>query len=244
MITPGEIAKKTMTPAKRATAYNDFFAFYVGRPISYILTIPFLYTGISPNTISLISMIPVVIGFILFCVARTKSVLIIGWLMFFLWNLLDGVDGNVARYKKQFSKLGSVYDAMSGYLAMLLSFFAVGVGAAHFGGVLDGLNINKEMYIILGSLAGAFMIFPRLVMHKAISTLMDVDAVNDVKDKSSFSTAKVIALNLESVAGGAQVFMLLSVIANIMDLYTVCYFFLNTLIMIVSLHSILKENKS
>ena len=44
MITPKEIEEKTMTPAKRAMAHNDYFAFYIGRPISYLLTIPFLLT--------------------------------------------------------------------------------------------------------------------------------------------------------------------------------------------------------
>ena len=108
MITPKDIENKTMSPEKRKSAKNDYFAFYIGRPLSYILTIPFLYTSISPNTVSLISIIPIIVGFVLMCIGSTKKVLIVGWLMFFLWNLLDGVDGNIARYKKQFSKMGSV----------------------------------------------------------------------------------------------------------------------------------------
>lgn len=102
MITPKQIADKTMSSEKRASAKNDIFAFYIGRPISYVLTIPFLYTKIRPNTISLISIIPQIIGFVLFYLAENKKMLVIAWLMFFLWNLLDGVDGNVARYKKNF----------------------------------------------------------------------------------------------------------------------------------------------
>ena len=54
MITVKDIADKSMTPEKRAMARNDLFAFYIGRPLSYVLTIPFLYTGLSPNTISII----------------------------------------------------------------------------------------------------------------------------------------------------------------------------------------------
>ena len=42
MITPKDIENKTMSPEKRKSAKNDYFAFYVGRPLSYILTIPFL----------------------------------------------------------------------------------------------------------------------------------------------------------------------------------------------------------
>ena len=43
MITPKEIEQKTMSPEKRKSAKNDYFAFYIGRPLTYVLTIPFLY---------------------------------------------------------------------------------------------------------------------------------------------------------------------------------------------------------
>ncbi len=162
MITPKDIENKTMSPEKRKSAKNDYFAFYVGRPLSYILTIPFLYTNISPNAVSLISIIPIIIGFALMCIGNTRAVLIVGWLMFFLWNLLDGVDGNIARYKRQFSKMGSVYDAMSGYIAMVLSFFGWGVAAAHNPGLFQNIvQLPLDSYIVPGALSGIFVIFPR-----------------------------------------------------------------------------------
>ena len=242
MITVKEIANKTMNSEKKAMAKNDYFAFYVGRPISYVFTIPFLYSGLTPNIISLLSIIPLIIGFVIFCFSTMKSSLVIGWIMFFLWNILDGVDGNVARYKKQFSKIGSVYDAMSGYLAMVLTFFSMGIASAHFVGIVDSfVKVDKNIYIILGALSGIFVFFPRLVLHKAISTMMNTEYVKSIKNKNEFSVVKIIALNLGSVTGGAQVFMLISIILNIMDLYTVGYFIFNLLIMIVSIYSILKN---
>lgn len=244
MITPKEIAGKTMTPEKRAMAHKDYFAFYIGRPLSYVLSIPFLYFTLSPNAISILSMVPLAVGFLIFCFAHTKGVLVIGWLLFFLWNLLDGVDGNVARYKKQFSRMGSVYDAMGGYLAMVITFFSVGIAAGRFPGLITGLiRTGGETYIILGALSGIFMIFPRLIMHKAISTLMDAELVNDVKDKANFGCVKTFALNMGSVTGGAQMLMLAAILFNGMDLYTVCYFVFNGLIMLVSLKFILREEE-
>ena len=239
MITPRDIENKTMDFEKRKSAKNDYFAFYVGRPLSYILTIPFLYMGISPNLISLISIIPIMIGFILMYIGNTKIMLIVGWLMFFLWNLLDGVDGNTARYKKQFSKMGSVYDAMSGYIAMVLSFFGLGAAAAHNPGVFqDIIKLPLDLYIMLGALSGIFVIFPRFIMHKAITTLGNQSAMKSVKDKSEYGFAKLIALNLTSIAGFGQVLMLLAVIFNIMDLFTIGYFILNFMVMIISLKNI------
>ena len=239
MITPKEIEKKTMSQEKRKSAKNDYFAFYVGRPLSYILTIPFLYTNISPNTVSLISIIPIIVGFALMCAGSKKPLLIAGWMMFFLWNLLDGVDGNIARYKKHFSKMGSVYDAMSGYIAMVLSFFGWGVAAAHNPGLFQNIiRLPLDFYIILGALSGIFVIFPRLIMHKAITTLDDQDSMKSVKDKSEYGFVKLMALNLTSIAGFVQVLMLVAVVFNIMDLFTIGYFILNFMFMVVSLKNI------
>ncbi len=239
MITPKEIEQKTMSPEKRKSAKNDLFAFYVGRPLSYVLTIPFLYTKISPNIVSILSIIPTIIGFILMCFGKRKVILIIGWLMFFLWNLLDGVDGNIARYKKEFSLMGSVYDAMSGYIAMVLSFFGWGVAASHNVGIFQKVfQLPLESYIILGALSAIFVIFPRLIMHKAITTIGDNEAMKSVKDKSEYGIIKLIALNLTSIAGFVQILMLIAIIFNIMDLFTVGYFVLNFMVMLISLKNI------
>lgn len=239
MITPRDIENKSMSPEKRKSAKNDYFAFYIGRPLSYIVTIPFLYTNISPNTVSLISVIPIIVGFVLMCIGSTNAVLIVGWLMFFLWNLLDGVDGNIARYKKQFSTMGSVYDAMSGYIAMVLSFFGWGVAAAHNPGLFQSIvQLPPDFYIILGALSGIFVIFPRFIMHKAITTLGDQGSMKTVKDKSGYGFVKLVALNLTSIAGFVQVLMLIAVVFNIMDLFTIGYFVLNFMVMVVSIKSI------
>ena len=64
MITPRDIERKTMTEAKRKEAHKSWFAFYIGRPISYCLTIPLLYTDISPNTITFISILFAISGFL------------------------------------------------------------------------------------------------------------------------------------------------------------------------------------
>ena len=192
MITPKEIADKTMSPEKRKAAKNDYFAFYIGRPLSYVLTIPFLYTNISPNAVSLISIVPIIIGFVIMCLARSTGMLCLGW----------------------------------------------GVAAAHNTGILGFLNMPSDIYIILGALSGIFVIFPRFIMHKAITTLGDETALAGVKDKSQYSIVKLIALNLTSIAGFVQVLMLIAILINALDLFTLGYFVLNLLVCIVSLKSV------
>lgn len=240
MITPKKIADITMTPKKRKDSKNNYFAFYIGRPLSYILTIPFLYTNIAPNTVSVLSVIPSVVGFLLMGLGENVDTLLLGWVCFFLWNLLDGVDGNIARYKKLSSPIGSVYDAMGGYAATVLSFFAWGWAASHKNGIIaDIIFIPPEFYIVIGALSGIFTLFPRLIMHRAITSLKNEKALSGLMDKSEYGIVKTIALNITSTSGFLQVFMLVSIIFNAMDLFTLSYCAINFLIMAVALKNIL-----
>ncbi|CZD60230.1 WciO [Streptococcus pneumoniae] len=228
-----DIERKTMSPAKKAMAKNDYFAFYVGRPLSYLLTVPFLKTNITPNQISYLSIIPLIVGFIIMIFTTDFVVLLLAWFLFFLWNLLDGVDGNLARYREQYSKDGSVVDAMAGYVAMVLTYFGAGIVAAH-------LN-DSDIYIILGALSGISLIFPRLVMHKYINTVTQDESVSSIKDKSDFNTIKILALNMTSITGIPQVLLLLTILINQWVLFTLVYFTINFLLMIFSLYSLFKK---
>ncbi len=228
-----DIERKTMSPAKKAMAKNDYFAFYVGRPLSYLLTVPFVKTNITPNQISYLSIIPLIVGFIIMIFTTDFVVLLLAWFLFFLWNLLDGVDGNLARYREQYSKDGSVVDAMTGYVAMVLTYFGAGIVAAH-------LN-DSDIYIILGALSGISLIFPRLVMHKYINTVAQDESVSSIKDKSDFNTIKILALNMTSITGIPQVLLLLTILTNQWVLFTLVYFTINFLLMIFSLYSLFKK---
>lgn len=240
MITPKEIEKKTMSPEKREKAKKDIFAFYIGRPITYALTIPFLYTNISPNTVSYLSFIPAISGFILLSVGHSVWLLVLGWFCFFAWSMLDGIDGNIARYKKQFSKIGDTLDAAAGYFAMALIFFGAGVAAAHnIGPIGKNIRIPSEIYIILGGLSGLSTVLPRLIMHKSISSTGEAD-MGGVQDRTHYGLAKTIALNITSIPGLVQILLLVSILIHTLDLYTIGYFFINLLVMVYSLKSVFK----
>ena len=234
-----DMAQKTMTPEKRKQAKNDFFAFYIGRPLSYVFTVPFLKLKIKPNTVSLISIFPSIIGFLLVGFGNALTIKLIGVLMFFLWNLLDGVDGNIARYTKQFSKTGSLWDATSGYVAMVMTFMAMGTGCYY--GKCTFLPIDQVLMVVLGGISAILIIFPRLVMHKRMTSIGNDEKTESVKDKSQYGIIKILALNLISISGFIQVLMFLAVIFKMMDIFTICYFIINLLICVVSVTKLLKE---
>ena len=234
-----DLKNKTMTEEKKMQAKNDVFAYYIGRPISYMLTIPFLKLKIKPNTVSMLSIFPTILGFILIGFGKTMLIKIIGWICFFIWNLLDGVDGNIARYTNQFTKTGSLWDATSGYFAMIFTFLAMGTGC-YYGNCIF-LNIDQASMVSLGGVSATLVILPRLVMHKRITSIEEDKRTEEFQDKSKYSFVKVIGLNLISVAGILQVFMLLAIIFKVMDVFTIFYFIINVIICIASLSKLLKE---
>lgn len=242
MITPKQIEKEAMPPEKRASAKNDYFAFYIGRPITYWLTVPFLYTSLTPNSITVISIIPLIIGLVWSYFSTSTLMFVITWCWFFLWALLDGVDGNVARYRKQFSKLGSVYDALGGYIAMVLAPFACGIMAAHTSRIMDKIvALPSDVYVILGALSGISLILPRLVMHKMINTVGKESNASSMAKKADFGFVKLVALNITSITGFAQLFMLIAAVTNTMDIYTLFYFIVNVSAMFVSIVKMFQE---
>jgi phosphatidylglycerophosphate synthase len=236
MITPRKIAQKTMTKEKSKTARLDFLAYYIGRPLTYVLTIPFLYLHIKPNTVSLISIIFSIIGGVLLTVGATINIKIIGAAFFFLWSMLDGVDGNIARYTGTNSDMGIIWDATSGYIAMIAIYLSMGFGCYY--GDFVYTSYDKTIYVMLGGLSAIFIILPRLVMFRKECIFK---SKNNLNDRASYSVMEIIILNVISTAGILQVFLFLSIIFRIMDIFTIVYAIINFLIMLVSLIRIFKE---
>ena len=230
MVTVEELRKKTMTPEKYKNAKNDYFAFYIGRPISYVLTIPFLSLGISPNMVSLLSLIPSILGLICLGYSNDYEWQIIGGLCFLLWNFMDGIDGNIARYTEKTSKLGVVWDATSGYFAMTLTFCAMGL-AAYNG---TGNTIFKDA----GFFTAIFCLLARLIMHKKM--LIFSESSSELNAKETFSGIKIIALNITSISGFMQVFMMLAITFACTEYFVTIYFFIHFTILIVSMYKMLK----
>ena len=241
MVTPKQIAQKAMTPEKKAEAKNDIFAYYIGRPISYVLTVPFLALGIKPNTVSLISFFPSVVGFLLLGFGKTVFLRSIGVLFFILWNFMDGVDGNIARYTKQTSTLGTLWDAASGYFAMMLMYFAIGISVMNTPKTgFDMLPFDDYVFIVLSGLTSIFTLYSRLVMHKKM-LLFSYEAAADLQDKGRYSGIRLIALNLTSPSGFMQVIMLLAVIFGFTRYFVVIYFLIYLAATLYSMIDLLKE---
>lgn len=106
---PREISEKSLRLRSAARENDGFFSTFVLRKISRRITSLVVETRIKPNTVTFIS---IIIGLTAAYFAAMGDYTV-GASLLLLSLLLDCVDGEVARYKNQFSTLGAWLDALS-----------------------------------------------------------------------------------------------------------------------------------
>lgn len=234
-----EIYDIAMPEKKRKEERLNVWVTIAVRPLSILLIKPLINSRVKPTTITKLSVISSVVGFCLFAFGHSIEYSLLGWAFFFIWAVLDGVDGNLARCTNQCSPLGDLWDTMGGYAAMVLMYFGAGIAAFY------DINLYEIMipsnYLILGGATAIMSIFPRLVMHKKKSSGIESKAVKAFSDKQSFSLSKVIGMNLVSPSGALQLVLLGAILCHVLNFFIILYFLINISIMIVSLKSLLKE---
>lgn len=234
-----EIYDIAVPMSKRKEEKFNIWVTIAVRPLSVLLTKPFLGTKVKPTQITAFSLLCSLAGFFVLSFTHTMPLKILGWFFFFSWAVLDGVDGNYARCSNQCSQLGDLWDTTGGYAAMVLMYFACGIVAFYDSNVIS--IIDSYWYLIIGSATAIFSIFPRLVMHKKKSYGNNSGAVKELSDKRSFGLSQIVAMNLVSPSGFMQVVLLICIILHVTNLFIACYFIINAGIMCISLYKLLEK---
>lgn len=233
-----ELYRQCVPQSKEATDKLIPWLYYIVRPLSIVITKPLLTTSITPVAVTFVSMVAALVGFVFVGFGQDIYVRVIGWLGFFIWAVLDCVDGNIARCKGLASDRGALWDATGGYMALSLIFFASGIAAYYDHNIIE--ICDKALYIVFGGMASLLSLFPRLVMQKKKTSESSAEAVKAVGDKKSFNLPKVIALNIESAIGFMQVILLLAIIFHFLNIYALFYMLFNLLMTVYSLYTLLK----
>lgn len=234
-----KLREKTLPKDKSAEVKKDLIAYYIIRPLGDILTLPCLKIKISATQVTKISLIFVVLMFILF-LGGTTQFYVAALMCLFIWDVLDAVDGNIARYTDTTSPLGGLWDATVGWLATFFFFMAMGIVAYREESLIRLDFIPNYYYIILGVFAGFSFIFPRLVMHKKVGLFTKKD-VAEVKERTNYGILKTIVFNITSVNGFAFIIFAISIFMKITNLCTILYFILDGLIGLGVLYKLLKK---
>ncbi len=237
-MTYSEIYNLCMPEKKRKEERYNIWVTLAVRPLSIILTRLFLGTTVKPTTITKWSVFSCILGFFIIAFSSNWIENIVGWFFFFIWAILDGVDGNYARCSKQCSPLGDLWDTMGGYAAMVLMYLSAGI-ASYYQPQLFSIG-HPVIILILGCSTATISIFPRLVMHKRKSSNFSDETVASFSNKEKFSLSKIAAMNLVSPSGFMQIIFLISLLFNLLNIFVIAYFIINLGIMMISLRDLLK----
>ena len=132
------------TKSLKGFVTEELISLLAYRPVGYLLLLPIKKTSISPNQITVFKLVLSVVG--AFCLFFYS--LLWGGVLLLLSNILDHVDGQLARVKGLSSTLGKALDDASDYITFILYYFlatlalikATGMPTMFFLGLAAGIS--------------------------------------------------------------------------------------------------------
>lgn len=210
-------------PAKK-NSKSSLWVKTIVRKISFPTTWIFINCKCSPWLASMISVFVAVIGSAFMCV-NSELFRIIGVILIEFWLVLDCVDGNIARVKKQSSEYGEFVDALSGYY--VTGFVFVGLGVAAYNTSIF-LPENNLWYVILGGITAVAGLLSRIIHQKFTYASMVISGSIDLipeKEVSNKKSLQYLRSRLDKELGISGLFMPFLIVACIFHLYDVMIIF-------------------
>jgi hypothetical protein len=140
---------------------EEVFDLILYRPLAFFFVKATYSTNLTPNQVSSIAMLFGVIGGILFGFG-TRDYLLLGAGFYLVCNILDCADGQIARLKKNGTKVGRIVDGFIDYVVSTVVYIGIGVGLTGLQakGILNlqgnVFDINPYAYIWLVTAIGGF----------------------------------------------------------------------------------------
>lgn len=126
---------------------EEILDIYFYRPLSFLFVKLIYSTDITPNQISIFSMLFGIISGILFAFGTPQSFMFAG-IALLVSNILDCADGQLARLKKNGTGIGRIIDGFIDYVTGFSMFLGIGIGLS--------ISTGDFLYVWLITLAGAF----------------------------------------------------------------------------------------
>ena len=239
MMTLEELHKKTLPEHKKAAVKIDFVSYYLWRPICDFFSI-LLMGKIEATTVTIISFYACIISLVCFSLKLGMVSALLGYFFLWIWNIADGIDGNIARYTDTCSRSGDLWDAVAGYAAMIVFYLGAGLVAAHEESIFKLSFMKTEDYVLMGAVAAICMVFPRLATQKK-QAVYGASASAAFKDKTQYSFAKKAALSITSINGLAGLLLLFAIILRLTNIFVIGYFVVMLGFGVASLYSVMSH---
>ncbi len=220
------------------------WTYYVRRPISFYLTIPFLYLNVSANKVTLLFMITGIVGSLLLAIGDYRT-FILGAVLIELAIILDCVDGNIARIRGK-SILGNTLDTWAGEITLVLSMFMLGIGLSTrndlitlsiaeqlIPSIIIDSGLNSNIFIYIGSISALSTLSSWACKHSWRVISKNLDDIKLIPSKNiiiraienifHYSGAYSITLLVFALVDMLDIFLLLVLLAYGINLITTMY---------------------
>lgn len=109
---------------------EEFLDLVLYRPLGFLVVKAVKNTSVTPNQLTIAALIAGVVAGIVFAFG-TRQAFIAGSLLYFLFNVLDCSDGQLARLKHNGTPAGRIIDGAADYIAGIAVFLGIGTGFMH-----------------------------------------------------------------------------------------------------------------
>lgn len=109
---------------------EEFFDLFFYRPLAFLLVKAIYDTNITPNQLTVISMVFGVIGGFFYTIGNYQS-FIIAAVLILIYNVVDCSDGQLARLKKNGTAVGRILDGIADYVVSAAAYLGIGFGFAN-----------------------------------------------------------------------------------------------------------------
>ena len=140
--------------------FDETLTLYILRPIAFILVKIFYPTKITPNQVSMMTIIVGIVSGYFFSRGDATSYFIAGVLYFFCL-ILDCVDGMIARLKKNGTPVGRIVDGFADYIVGIVVYIGLGIG---FSKGLVQIDFWPYSYWLLLVISAASHIFHAVIV--------------------------------------------------------------------------------
>ncbi len=166
------------------------------RPISFLVVKLIYNTNITPNQVSIAAMLFGIVSGIFYSFS-TYEFFIIAALCFFICNMLDCVDGQLARLKKNGTKIGRIVDGFIDYISSFSIFFGIALALS----ILTGDIIYSWLLTLAAGISKAFQnmffdhyrnMYLTYAYGKATDVNVEIKEFTDEKERLMKEKGKII----------------------------------------------------
>ena len=221
---------KNYTPEKRAKDKTTLYVYYVLRRLSFWITPLFLKCNISANQVSVLAIVTAILAAILIALGN-YPILIAGVILMQFWLVLDCADGNIARYRNTFTRSGRFLEDIEDCLVTALLFSSIGIAASKMPGYIPFITkIYSYHFVILGILSSFVVIFRKLIFRNFQIIFWEGKEEKNINffNTDMLRTIYKMGQNLLGIYSFIHIVILLSAVFNLLGLFTIVYFVINT----------------